>query len=64
KTRVRVPSQAAVSKAITKAEMAWNCRRKITGISVTTSKVEAFYSAMNVFEVLIQTEDIFEILQK
>ncbi|CAK8691885.1 unnamed protein product [Clavelina lepadiformis] len=40
-TGVRMPSQADVSKAITKAEMAWNCRRKTRGISVTTSKVEA-----------------------
>ncbi|CAK8691876.1 unnamed protein product [Clavelina lepadiformis] len=38
KTRVRMPSQAAVSKAITKAEMAWNCRRKTRGICVRTSK--------------------------
>ncbi|CAK8687361.1 unnamed protein product [Clavelina lepadiformis] len=41
KTEVRMPSQAAVSKIITNAEMARNCRRKTRGISVTTSKVEA-----------------------
>ncbi|CAK8687428.1 unnamed protein product [Clavelina lepadiformis] len=39
KTGVRMPSQAAVSKAITNAEMARNCRRKTRGISVTTSKM-------------------------
>ncbi|CAK8687370.1 unnamed protein product [Clavelina lepadiformis] len=36
KTGVRMPTQAAVSKD----KMAWNCRRKTRGITVTTSKEE------------------------
>ncbi|CAK8687412.1 unnamed protein product [Clavelina lepadiformis] len=61
-----MPSQAAVSKAITTAEMAWNCRRKTRGISVTTSKFMSsciFEWDSGDLELLRQTKNI-ELMQK